>query len=278
VKMEPGVRATVFLGGGRITTALVAGLRLAKYDKPIIVHDRNPRKLRQLKKQYGVMIERNLQRAVQQAGLLIIAVRPDSVSNLLQDIGESRALSAVSLAAGIPLSNLRARLRPPARWARAMPSPVCRTGHGLTALTFDRAFSRHAQREVRALFKKLGTVLEIPESSFDAFTVTYSSSHGYHALATLAAAAQKLGLDRKTALTAAAHALADGILSWRKGKIPLDRLLHEAATPGGIAAAVMNALDSAGYERVIQQGLRAGIARSRKNAKQTWPGEAQRLS
>ena len=110
-------------------------------------------------------------------------------------------------------------------------------------------------------------MLEIPESQFDAFTVTYSSSHGYHALATLAASAQKLGLNRKTALTAAAHALADGILSWREGKIPLDQLLHEAATPGGIAAAVMKAMDSSGYRRSIRQGLRAGMARARKNAK-----------
>jgi pyrroline-5-carboxylate reductase len=273
------VKATVFLGGGRITAALVAGLRLAKYDKPIIVHDRHPGKLRQLKKQYGVAVEPNLHRAVEQARLLIIAVRPDSLSDLLQEVGielrkpelrkPGRPLSAVSLAAGVPLSKLRARLGPPVRWARAMPSPVCRSGLGLTALTFDRTFSRNAKREVRDLFEKVGTVVEIPESQFDAFTVTYSSSHGYHALAALAASAQRLGLNRKTALTAAAHALADGILSWREGKIPLARLLHEAATPGGIAAAAMNAMDSSGYERIIQQGLRAGMARARKNARRT---------
>jgi len=29
----------------------------------------------------------------------------------------------------------------------------------------------------------------------------------------------------------------------------------------------MKAMDSAGYERSIQQGLRAGMARARKNAK-----------
>jgi pyrroline-5-carboxylate reductase len=262
------VKATVFLGGGRITAALVAGLRLAKYDRPIIVHDRNPSKLRRLKKEYGVAVEPNLRRAVEQAGLLIIAVRPDSVSDLLREMGKiRRALSLVSLAAGVPLSKLRARLRSPARWARAMPSPVCRTGRGLTALTFDRPFSRTARREVEGLFERVGRVLEIPESQFDAFTVTYSSSHGYHALAALAAAAQRLGLNRKSALAAAAHALADGILSWREGGIPLDRLLHEAATPHGIAAAVMNAMDSSGYERIIQQGLLAGMARARKNAK-----------
>jgi pyrroline-5-carboxylate reductase len=268
VKTTVGAKATVFLGGGRITGALVAGLRLAKYDKPIVVHDRHPNKLRQLKKQFGVAAESNLRGAVERAGLLIIAVRPDSVRELLPEIGSvDRPLTLVSLAAGIPLSKLRARLRSSARWARAMPSPACRSGRGLTALTFDQAFPRKAKAEVRSFFEKVGTVLEISESQFDAFTVTYSSSHGYHALSTLAASAQKLGLSQEMALAAAAHALADGILSWREGRIPLDQLLHEAATPGGIAASVMKAMDASGYERSIQQGLRAGIARARKNAK-----------
>ena len=262
------MKATVFLGGGRITGALIAGLRLAKYDKPIIVYDRNPGKLRQLKKQYHVAVESNLHRAVERAGLLIVAVRPDSVSDLLWEIGRiDRSLTLVSLAAGIPLAKLRARVRSSVRWARAMPSPVCRGGCGLTALTFDPAFPRSAKAEVRSFFEKVGMVLEIPESQFDAFTVTYSSSHGYHALAALAASAQRLGLNRKMALAAAAHALADGILSWRNGNIALDRLLQEAATPGGVAAAVMKAMDSSGYKRSIQQGLRAGMARARNNAK-----------
>jgi pyrroline-5-carboxylate reductase len=148
-----------------------------------------------------------------------------------------------------------------------MPSPLCRSGRGLTGLTFERALSPSARSEIRSLFKKVGTVLEIPESQLDAFTVTFSSSHGYHALAAQAASAEGLGLSRKTALTAAAHALADGILSWRESKISLARLLHEAATPGGTAAATMKAMDSSGYKRVIRRGLQAGMARARKNAK-----------
>ena len=39
-------KATVFLGGGRITGALAAGLRLAGYEREIIVYDRNPEKVR----------------------------------------------------------------------------------------------------------------------------------------------------------------------------------------------------------------------------------------
>ncbi len=110
-------------------------------------------------------------------------------------------------------------------------------------------------------------MLEIPESRFDAFTVTYSSSHGYHALSALAEAAGNLGLDRKTALTAAAHALADGVLAWRESNLSLDALLNEAATPGGIAASTMAKMDQSGYKRSVQLGLRAGMSRAAKNAK-----------
>jgi pyrroline-5-carboxylate reductase len=259
------MKSTVFLGGGRITGALLAGLRLANYRGPLLVYDRHPERLRLLRKRYGVTVERDLQLAVAKARLLIIAVRPSSVGGLLQKIGAvNRPLIAVSLAAGVPLSVLRRGL--PVRWARAMPSPVCRSGRGLTALTFARDFPTATKREVRSLFAHVGPVLEIPERKFDAFTITYSCSHGYHALSTLAASAEELGLDRKTALTAAAHALADGITAWRGGHISLEALLHEAATPGGIAATVMESMNRAGYKRVVRQGLTAGLARARRNA------------
>jgi pyrroline-5-carboxylate reductase len=262
------VKAIVFVGGGRITAAMVAGLRLAKYERPIIVHDRHPHKLRRLKKQFGVSVEPRLRNALKRRGLLILAVRPDSVGIALEEIRKiNHPLDGVSLAAGIPLSRLRALSGSAIRWARAMPSPACRTGRGLTALAFERTFSRRVRSDVRRLFERVGTVLDIPESQFDAFTVTYSSSHGYHALSALAAAGQKLGLSRDIALTAAAHALADGIVSWRDSNLSLEILLQEAATPGGIASAVMGAMDSSGYKLVIQRGLRAGITRAHKNAR-----------
>ena len=213
-------RTAVFIGGGRITSALLAGLKLGGFKGPIVVHDRNPRKLQALRRQFGMAVEPILFQAVQQADILVIAVRPQDVRELLQEISETRARIAISLAAGIPLRNLRGWMGGRVIWARAMPSPVARNGRGLTALTFDRGVRITTRREVHDFFAHVGGVIEIPEREFDAFTATYSSSHGYHALATLANGAQKLGLDRKTALAAAAHALADGILAWRDGNIP----------------------------------------------------------
>ncbi|MGD0416030.1 MAG: NAD(P)-binding domain-containing protein [Terriglobales bacterium] len=261
----------VFLGGGRITSAMLAGLRLGKTRHRLVVHDRDSGKLSALKKRYAVVVEPDLTRAVKQADVLIVAVRPSSVPELLQMVGKvtgkmSRKLLMVSLAAGVPLHALSKSIGPPVQWARSMPSPVCRSGRGLTALTFPRMLPRADRKRVHDLFASFGQVVEIPESKFDAFTVTYSCSHGYHALATLARAAQKGGLDRKTALLASAHALADGIIAWREGRHSLESLLEEATTPGGIAAATATAMDAAGYGRAVRQGVAAGLRRARANA------------
>ena len=261
----------VFLGGGRIASAMLAGLRLRKTRHRLVVHDCDPGKLRDLKKRYGVAVEPDLKSAVKQADVLIVAVRPSSVPELLQMVGKttgkmSRRLLVVSLAAGVPLRALSKSIGPPVQWARAMPSPVCRSGRGLTALTFPRMLPRADRKRVHDFFASFGQVVEIPESKFDAFTVTYSCSHGYHALATLASAAQEAGLDRKTALLASAHALADGIIAWREGRHSLESLLEEAATPGGIAAATATKMDAAGYGRAVRQGVAAGLQRARANA------------
>lgn len=265
------MKATVFLGAGRITTALVAGLRQAEYSRPILVYDCNPTKSRALRRKFHVAVAPDFKSAIQQADMLIIAVRPASVAGVLTEIAAygapARPRLCISLAAGVPRANLTKWLGPPARWARAMPSPVSRIRRGLTALCFDHSVSKTERARVRRFFEHVGSVLQIPEPQFDAFTAAYSSSHGYHALATLAEAAQRAGLDPKIALTAAAHALCDGVLYWRESGQNPDSLLREAATPGGVAAATMSAMDKSGYARVVANGLKAGIAQARRNAR-----------
>jgi pyrroline-5-carboxylate reductase len=257
----------VFLGGGRITGALVAGLRRTGFDGRIVVHDRHPKKLRRLHRQWDVEIENNLRRAVNRAGILIVAVRPPQVRALLEAIGPlARPAIAVSLAAGVRLRQLRT-LGPGAQWARAMPSPASRTAHGLTALAFDRGASKKTRQIVRRFFSRVGAVLEIPERQFDAFTAVYSTSHGYHALAALIQAARKIGLDRKTATVAATHGLADALASRRARGASLEELLAEAATPGGIAATVMDTLSAGGYHKLLERALRTGLARARAAAR-----------
>lgn len=264
------MKATVFLGGGRITGALAAGLRLAGDRRTIVVYDRHPEKLRVLRRESSVEIARDLKSAVDAAEMLIIAVRPESVREMLGEVvasGVTPPRLCISLAAGIPLRNLRGWLGAPAQWVRAMPSPVCRVGRGLTPVSYDRQVAKPERGRVRQLLGQVGPVLEIPEAQMDVITATHSPTYGYHALAALAKAAHDAGLDRKTALIAAAHALSDGIVYWRQSGENLEDLLHEAATPGGIAAATMTAMDQAGYTRAVTKGVKAGIDRARRNAR-----------
>ena len=78
------MKAIVFLGGGRITSALLAGLKRAGYRKRIVVHDRNAHKLRILKKEFGIVVGTDLARAIAQAEAarrslsLLAASQPES--------------------------------------------------------------------------------------------------------------------------------------------------------------------------------------------------------
>lgn len=263
------MKPLLFLGGGRITGALCAGLRLAGDQREIAVYDRHAEKLRALRRESGAGIVHDLKLAVESAEMVIVAVRPGSVKEVLTEVANRDAKLQrlwVSLAAGIPLANLRTWL-PSVRWVRVMPSPVCRIGKGLNPVSFGPNVSAGEKRKVRRLFAQVGPTFEIPESQMDAITATHSSTHGYHALAWLAKQAHRAGLDEKTALIAASHALADGISYWRESGLSLDELLQEAATPGGIAAATMRAMDRAGYGRAVASGLTAGIAQARRNAR-----------
>lgn len=258
----------LFLGAGRITGALAAGVRLAGDERRLIAYDRHPEKLQALKRKSRVEIARDLKLAMENADTLIVAVRPASVRQMLGEVTSSEGKPpqlCISLAAGIPLKNLRKWLSP-VHWVRAMPSPVCRIRRGLTPVTFDRAVTRLERARVRQFFEQVGPVLEIPERQMDTITATHSPTYGYHALATLAESAEKAGLDRETALIAAAHALSDGIIYWRQSGLKLGELLHEAATPGGIAAATIETMDRSGYARAVERGVKAGIRRARKNA------------
>jgi pyrroline-5-carboxylate reductase len=264
------MKATLFLGGGHITGAMAAGLRLAGFKEAIVVYDRHPEKMRALRRESRIEMARDLKSAVEHALMMVIAVRPGSVKEVLEEVARCGATPprlCVSLAAGIPLRNLRAWLGPGIHWARAMPSPVCRIGSGLTPVSFDRSVSPAERVRVRRFFKHVGPVLDLSEPELDAMTAAHSPTHGYHALAALAKAAQAVGLDRNAALTAAAHALADGISYWRMSGQTLEELLAEAATPGGIAAATMAAMDASGYGRAVSNGIRAGVKRARRNAR-----------
>src|SRR6202790_3025456 len=102
------MKAIVFLGGGRITSALAAGLRLAGNIQTMVVYDRHREKLRALRRESRVEMAGDLKSVVERAEMLIVAVRPASVMGMLDEVagcGATPPKLCISLAAGIPLRN-----------------------------------------------------------------------------------------------------------------------------------------------------------------------------
>jgi pyrroline-5-carboxylate reductase len=227
-----------------------------------------------LREAYGAKEEPDLETGVRAAQLIVLAVRPDAAEEMLRELHaallrvgsrEPRKI-LVSVMAGLPLSWLRTRIGAGVRWARAMPSPLCESGMGLTAVAFGSGCAKETREAVHRLFATFGQVVVLPERHFDAFTVIYSPSHGVHALSVLADAGVEAGLSRKTALQAAAHGLSGAEAALRTGRGDLKRIVRQAATPGGTAEATMAGMESAGYREAVARGVRQGIARARRMA------------
>ena len=104
-----------FLGGGRITSALCAGLRLADYKGKIVVYDRNPDKMRALRKESQVLAAHDLKSALKGAEVLIVAVRPASVAKTMRDprpsIGASPPYPDFAARSGLSRQASRIRTR-----------------------------------------------------------------------------------------------------------------------------------------------------------------------
>ena len=106
-----------------------------------------------------------------------------------------------------------------------------RSGQGLTALTFAKKFPALRESVCAISFRSSVQLIEIPEKQFDAFTVTYSGSHGYHALAALIAAAEEIGLERKAAQWPLLMHWQMELPAWREGDCSLENCHRKRQPP-----------------------------------------------
>src|SRR4051812_45419605 len=80
------VGTTLFIGGGSIGAAMIAGLRLGKYAAPIAVHDHRAERMRLLRRAHGATEEPDLRTGVRAAQLIVLAVRPDAAKEILREL------------------------------------------------------------------------------------------------------------------------------------------------------------------------------------------------
>jgi pyrroline-5-carboxylate reductase len=164
-----------FLGGGKMAEALIAGLgKSAK----VVVSDVDPKRRRLLKAKYGVAVAKSNAEAFDSAGIVIVAVKPQNIAQVLAEIrtesGEQRTLNrgnklVISIAAGIPISYLQKKL-PGCQIIRTMPNNPALVGHGITAIAKSPRIPHSALRIAKQIFASVGEVVVVPEKWLDAVT------------------------------------------------------------------------------------------------------------
>ncbi len=147
--------------------------------------------------------------AVEGADVILIAVKPKSVADVLSDIRETLTENQVviSVAASVPTAYIESVLRKKVPVIRTMPNTPCLLRRGMTAI----APGLHARAEhlelAQDIFKCLGRTVVLEEKYMDAVTGLSASgpAYIYIIIESLAEGGVKMGLPRDVAIQLAAQ-------------------------------------------------------------------------
>lgn len=257
-----------FIGGGNMAGALIRGLLHSKTVEPaqIRASDVKGERLTELQEKFGIQTTDDNTALSGWADVIVIAVKPQIVDRILSPVSASLSDGdlVISIAAGVPLDAIEARLPAQARVVRAMPNTAAMALAGATAIA-PGAHASSADLEVaRALFEAVGRCVVLDESLLDAVTGLSGSGPAYVMLIieALADGGVKVGLGRDTALLLAAQTVYGAAkLQLETGEHP-GRLKDMVTSPGGTAISGLHTLEAGGLRTTLINAVEAAASRS----------------
>lgn len=256
-----------FIGGGNMAAALVKGLLHAKVPPgEIIVSDVKTDRLTMLSEAHGVTTTTDNHELVRSCDVIVLSVKPQVIDKVLGAIATDvkPAHLVVSVAAGVPVSAMEARLPEGTRVVRSMPNTPATALAGATAIAAGTHATEDDLETARALFAAVGRVVTLDETLLDAVTGLSGSGPAYVMLMieALADGGVKVGLHRDTALLLAAQTVyGSAKLLLETGEHP-GRLKDMVTSPGGTAIAGLHTLESGGLRRTLIDAVEAATNRS----------------
>jgi pyrroline-5-carboxylate reductase len=257
------------LGCGKIGESLLAGL-LGSEGSELVVTARRPERVEELRARYGVDATLSNGDAVAGAAVVVVAVKPQDISALLDEIrgAVTKAQTVLSVAAAIPTAAFERGLGPEVPVVRAMPNAPSTVHEGISGL----CAGRHADEEHVALAEQvlahLGPVVRVAEPYMDAVTAVSGSGPAYFALLAEAMieAGILLGLSREISTRLVVQTmLGTAVLLRDEGMHPVE--LREAVTsPGGTTIRAIRELEQAGVRAAFLNAIQAAMERSRELA------------
>ena len=232
----------------------------------IIVSDVKAERLAHLAAEHGVRTTHDNHELVRTSDVIVLSVKPQVIDKVLELIGgdvKSGQL-VISVAAGVPVSAIEARLPEGTHVVRTMPNTPATVQAGATAIAAGTHATEEDLEVARALFSAVGRVVTLDENLLDAVTGLSGSGPAYVMLMieALADGGVKVGLHRDTALLLAAQTVyGSAKLLLETGEHP-GRLKDMVTSPGGTAIAGLHTLESGGLRRTLIDAVEAATNRS----------------
>lgn len=203
------------------------------------------------------------------ANVLVIAVKPDQVTDLLKEIQgqlEKRHL-LISIAAGVPLAKLEAAA-PGARCIRVMPNTPALVGASASAYALGTEATRADAELAHRLLGSVGLALEVKEKLLDAVTGLSGSgpAYGFMMIEALADGGVAAGLPRDVAQRLAAQTLLGAAkMVLETGQHP-GALKDAVCSPGGTTIEAVHELEKGGLRATLIGAVRAAADKARRLA------------
>ena len=143
-----------FIGAGNMATAIIGGLLGAGTPAcDISVYDMDAEKIKFFAKK-GIFAEENSCAVTQKCDIIVLAVKPQNYSEVLQEIATAADMSKtfVSIAAGITIDFVRKALSLECPVVRVMPNTPLLVGKGATAMCFSDNVSSEVKEVTTSMF------------------------------------------------------------------------------------------------------------------------------
>ncbi|WP_207496438.1 pyrroline-5-carboxylate reductase [Aridibaculum aurantiacum] len=252
------------IGGGNLGTAIAEGLISSGFQRSehIIITKRNIATLEALEEK-GVLVSNDNKEAVRFADVIILAVKPFQVQQVLDEIkdklDESRHL-LISVVTGVYIKDLHNIIGKQLPLFRAMPNTAIAIQESMTCIC-----SQFAKLEqvgyVHDLFDQLGKTVEIDEQLMDAATVLGACGTAY-AMRYIRANIQggiEIGFSAATATLIAAQTVKGAADLLLRLKTHPEQEIDKVTTPKGCTIAGLNEMEHQGFSSSLIKGLTASF-------------------
>lgn len=255
-----------FLGGGNMASALIGGLLAKGHARSAIsVIELSPAARERLAAQHGVRVSTAPDAAMREADTLVLAVKPQDMKAALSSLAAGvHGKLVISVAAGLRIDALSRWLQGHRKIVRCMPNMPALIGAGITGLYAAPEVSPAERERARDVLAAVGEVIWVDEERLlDPVTAVSGSGPAYvfWFIEQLAAAGEKLGLEKEKALKLALHAvLGAAKLAAASDKTP-GELKEQVTSKGGTTEAALKVFDE---QRLAEGFMKALEAASRR--------------